>query len=214
MRASAGTASAGSIPASARSAGIEAGAISGLAGLLAFLVLHHVWIVPIWSMAPVGVMMAAGGGAAVGAAYAELQWRRAPRPLAAIGVMLAVAAVLAPAIILAQLRGPVYSIGADGHGILLMSQADALIAFLVDLLGITTLIGGLLGALLGRTRRAAVMTGVAGLALAIGPGHNIPMLGGGSAVPKELGILTVVLGVSSLVLVQQHARRSTRTARG
>ena len=37
-----------------------AGAVAGIAGLLAFLVLHALWIVPIWFILPVGLLVAGG----------------------------------------------------------------------------------------------------------------------------------------------------------
>lgn len=40
---------------------------------MVFLVLHHAWIAPIWFVAPMGAVLASLGGAAVGAAYAELR---------------------------------------------------------------------------------------------------------------------------------------------
>jgi hypothetical protein len=42
-------------------AALIAGASAGIAGLLAFLVLHALWIVPIWFMVPVGLLVAGGG---------------------------------------------------------------------------------------------------------------------------------------------------------
>ena len=42
--------------------------------------------------------------------------------------------------------------------------------------------------------------------LAIGPGHNIPLLGGSAAVPTELAILAIVLAVASIVLVEVDVR--------
>jgi len=62
-----------------------------------------------------------------------------------------------------------------------------------------------LGWQLGRTRRAAAATALAGFVFALGPGHNIPFIGGTSGVPKELSIMGAVLLASSLVLVEGHA---------
>jgi len=58
--------------ASTRAASVRAGVLAAVAGLATFLLLHHLWIVPIWFIAPVGALVAAAGGAAVGAAYEEL----------------------------------------------------------------------------------------------------------------------------------------------
>ena len=195
-----------------RAASIEAGAIAGLAGLAVFLALHHVWIAPIWFIAPVGAAFAASGGAAVGAAYAELRPRIPRRPWTSVWVMAAISAVLAPAIVVAELVGPIYAFGSDGKGVLLVRASEAVIAFVGGLLTTATLTGGLLGAVIGRTRRAIMVTAVAGFGLALGPGHNIPLLGGTSAVTTELAILAAVVGVASIVLVEVEMRRDVQVA--
>ena len=51
------------------------GGVAGLAGLGVFLILHHIWITPIWFVAPAGAVMAPAGGAAMGSSYAELASR-------------------------------------------------------------------------------------------------------------------------------------------
>jgi len=42
-----------------------AGLLSGIAGLLVFLTIHHFWIRPIWFTLPAGWVIAALGGLAV-----------------------------------------------------------------------------------------------------------------------------------------------------
>ena len=189
-----------------RSASIEAGALAGIAGLVVFLVLHHIWIAPIWFVAPMGAVLASLGGAAVGAAYAELRPGLPGRPWTSACVMVLIGATLAPAIVAAEVGGPVYAIGSDGEGVLLMSASEAFSAFVVGLLATATLTGGLLGALIGRTRRAAALTALAGFCLALGPGHNIPLLGGTPAVATELALLAAVAGVAAVVLVSAEAK--------
>ena len=61
-------------------AAVAAGAVAGIAGLGVFLVAHHVWIVPIWFIAPVGVVTAGAAGAVVGASYATLRPHLPRRP--------------------------------------------------------------------------------------------------------------------------------------
>lgn len=63
-------------------AAVAAGAVAGIAGLGVFLLAHHLWIVPVWFIAPVGVVMAGAGGAAVGASYATLRPHLPRRPSA------------------------------------------------------------------------------------------------------------------------------------
>ena len=64
-----------------------AGVLSGIAGLLTFLVIHHFWILPIWFIAPAGLIIAALGGLAVGWSYAEIQ-AGLPRSSGAAGEIL------------------------------------------------------------------------------------------------------------------------------
>ena len=39
-----------------------AGVLSGVAGLMVFLVIHHFWIKPIWFILPLGLVIAGLGG--------------------------------------------------------------------------------------------------------------------------------------------------------
>jgi hypothetical protein len=81
------------------------------------------------------------------------------------------------------------------------------------LLVTATVVGGLVGGWLGRTRRAALATAVAGFIFALGPGHNIPFIGGTPGVGKELAIMTVVTLVAALVLVEGHVWLTVRERR-
>lgn len=201
-----------------RVASLRAGVLAGTAGFATFLLIHHVWIVPIWFIAPAGMLVAAAGGMAVGAAYAELIAYLPRRPWTAIALIVVVGVVLLPAVVIAELRGPMFAIDADGSGTLLVPGAEAAADLVVGLLGTATIAGAGLGWLIAGSRRAAGMMALAAFAFALGPGHNIPLLGGTSAVAKELVILVAVVGVASLVLVEAHARlvrpRSTDTDRG
>ena len=190
-------------------ASIEAGAGAGIAGLLVFLLLHHLWIVPIWFIAPVGAVMAAAGGAAVGAAYGELRPHLPRRPFTTFAVMGLIALVLAPSVVIAELRGPIYEMDRDG-GTLLVPGTQAVADVVVGLLGTSVLMGAALGRLIGRSGRAAGMMALAAFALAIGPGHNIPLLGGTGGVARELLILAAVAAVASPVLVEGEAWRARR----
>jgi hypothetical protein len=193
-----------------RSASIEAGVLAGLVGFAVFLVLHHLWIVPIWMIAPVGTVMAGAGGAAVGAAYGELRPYLPRRPWTSIVVALGIVALLGPSVVLAELRGPIYAMDPSGGGSLLVPASEAIADFVVGLLVTATVAGAVLGWLLGRRRRAAGWMALAGFALAIGPGHNIPLLGATPAVTKELVILAAVTAAASVVLVEIEASRVRR----
>ena len=189
-----------------------AGAVAGIAGLLAFLVLHALWIVPIWFILPIGLLVAGGGGLTVGWAYAELRWRLPRRPWTVPAVVGLIAVILLPAFVLAELQGPVFTVTPAGP---VQTVATPIIVarFCGDLLATATIVGGLAGWWLGRTRRAALATAVAGFVFALGPGHNIPLIGGTPGVGKELAIMTVVIGISALVLVEGHAWLAARERR-
>lgn len=188
-----------------RAASVRAGVLAGLAGLATFLLIHHFWIVPIWFIAPAGALVAAAGGAAAGAAYAELLPHLPRRPWTPIVVIGVVGIVLLPAFVIAEVRGPIFAMGGKGGGTLLVPGAEAAADVVVGLLGTATVAGAGLGWLIARSRRAAGTTALAAFAFALGPGHNIPLLGGTPAVAKELIILAVVVAVASVVLVEAHA---------
>ncbi len=186
-----------------------AGASAGITGLLAFLALHALWIVPIWFILPVGLLLAGSGGLAVGWAYAELKSRLPRRPWTALAVVGMIALILLPAVVLAELHGPVFSVTPAGP-VQTVATSVIVTRFVGELLATATIVGGLAGWWLGHTRRAALATGVAGFVFALGPGHNIPLIGGTPGVGKELAIMTAVTFVSALVLVEGHAWLATR----
>jgi hypothetical protein len=192
----------------ADSAALIAGVLAGIAGLLAFLALHALWIVPIWFILPVGLLVAGGAGVAVGWAYAELRWRLPRRPWTALAVVAIITLLLVPVFLLGKLQAPVFTVTPAGP-VQTVATPIIVLRFVGELLTTATIAGGLVGWWLGRTRRAAVATAVAGFGFALGPGHNIPFIGGTPGVGKELAIIIIVTLVAALVLVEGHARLST-----
>jgi hypothetical protein len=186
-------------------AALIAGVLAGITGLLAFLIVHALWIVPIWFILPIGLLIAGGGGLAVGWSYAELRERLPKRPWTALAIVLLISVILLPALLLAELRQPMFAVSPAGVVNLAIGVPEAVIRFIGELLLTATLTGGLLGWWLGRTRRAAGATAVAGFVFALGPGHNIPFIGGTSGVGKEVAIMAVIIVVSALVLVEGYA---------
>jgi hypothetical protein len=178
-----------------------AGVLSGIVGLTVFLILHQLWIKPIWFILPLGLVIAAAGGLAVGWSYGELLPRLPPRPWTAPALAALIGMILAPSIILAELRTPMFDVSVPG-GLLVISIGRAAAIFILELLVTSTLAGGLSGWLIGHTRRAMLATALAGFIFAIGPGHNIPLIGGTSGVRKELALIGSVILVSALVLVE------------
>lgn len=181
-----------------------AGMLAGAAGLLAFLVIHHLWIKPIWFILPLGLVIAVIGGLAVGWAYGELLPGLPARPWTILAWVALIGLTLLPAILLAQLRPPVFT--RTGENVTLtVSVGRAVFIFVFDLLLMATVIGGLGGWLIGRTRRAAFATALAGFVFALGPGHNVPFLGNQPATGKGIILLIAIVLTASIVLVEGHA---------
>jgi hypothetical protein len=182
-------------------ASLFSGVLAGIAGLLVFLVIHHLWIKPIWFILPIGMVIAMLGGVAVGWAYSELLPRLPDRPWSIIAWTALVGLTLTPAVTLAQLRPPVFS----PTGVLNLDLEGAVVIFFRDLLLTATVTGGLAGWLVGRTRRAVLAMALAGFVFALGPGHNVPFLGNTSATGKGILLLLAVILSASVVLVEVQA---------
>jgi hypothetical protein len=179
---------------------LVAGVIAGVAGLFTFLIIHHFWIRPIWFILPAGLVMAALGGLAVGWSYSEVHTGLPSRPWAAIAFAGLIGLILTPSVLLAQLRAPIldpatFSVP-PGEG------GRAVARFVLELVLPSLLVGAAVGWSLGHTPRAALATAVAGIAFALGPGHNIPFLGHTPAAGKGLILLLAITLVSSILLVE------------
>jgi len=180
-----------------------AGAAAGAAGLLVFLIIHHFWIKPIWFILPPGLVIAALGGLAVGWSYAEIGSALPPRPFTFLVVVALIALSLSPAILLAQTRPALIDIRT---GVIPPGDAGRVIAHVVlEMLLPAVILGGMAGWFLGHTPRAALATALAGLVFALGPGHNVPLLGSTSAVTKGLALLLAITLVSAWVMVEASA---------
>jgi hypothetical protein len=186
---------------------LTAGILAGIAGLLVFLLIHHLWIMPIWFILPFGLIVAALGGLAVGWMYGELLPNLPPRPFTSLTVVVLIAIILLPSILLAELREPLFDISVPG-GQLQVSIGRAILIFVLELLLTATLAGGLVGWLIGRSGQATIATAVAGFIFALGPGHNIPLIGATPGVAKEIVIITAVILISAIVLVEAQAKLS------
>ncbi len=196
-----------------RKASLIAGMLAGVAGLLVFLVIHHLWIKPIWFILPVGLVIAVPGGLAIGWAYSELQPRLPKRPWAIPALVALIGLTLAPAFVIAQLRPPVFT-GSGMNVIANVNVAQAAVIFVRDLLLPAAVIGGLAGWLIGRTKRAALITALAGFVFALGPGHNAPFLGNQPATGKGIILLAAIILASSIVLVEGQAALQHRYSGG
>jgi hypothetical protein len=185
-------------------ASLAAGVLSGVAGLLAFLAIHHLWIVPIWFILLPGLIVAALGGLAIGWAYSEVRAGLPSRPWTHVSFLCLVSVTLAPAIVLAELRPALFD---ATTGDLAPGTSVSRVAghFAGELLFSATIVGGLAGRHLGKTRRAAIATALAGFVFALGPGHNIPLLAGTPGAGKGAILLIAVIAVSTIVLVESES---------
>jgi hypothetical protein len=189
---------------------IVPGVTSGIAGLLTFLVLHHLWIVPIWFILPFGAVVAALGGVAVHRSYDALRASLPARPWAAPALAGVVAVVLLPSFVLAEMGTPLVDVAA---GEIDASPLAVGVAFVLKLFAPTTIAGAVVGWVLGRTRRATQTTALAGFVFALGPGHNIPFFGGTPSLDTELGLMTWSTIAAAVVLVEVDARLARRALR-
>jgi hypothetical protein len=178
-----------------------AGCAAGLTGLLVFLVVHHAWILPIWFIAPGGAAFASVGGILVGRAYAGLKPALPGGIMREASLTAAALAALLPSILIAELRQPLFTVSA-GNPVLALSVAETAMRFILELLLPAALIGAGIGWHVGRSRRSAVSAAIACAIFALGPGHNIPFLGGSPVAGKGIAILIAVISSASFVLVE------------
>ncbi len=191
------------MPLSPTLASLAGGVVASLVGLVVFLAIHHVWIKPIWSVAPVGSLIAAAGGLAVGWAYHEIRAGLPSAPWTWLGVAALMLAILLPAVLLSFTHGPLFDLATatipPGQG------RRVAVRFVLELLLTATAMGALSGWVLGRSPRAMLATAIAGLAFAMGPGHNIPMFGTNPVAFKGLALMLAIVGASSITLVESVA---------
>jgi hypothetical protein len=173
------------------------GAISGIAGLLTFLIVHHFTIRPIWFILPPGLLLAVGGGVAIAWAFELLQ----PRLSANILI-----ASLSLAALLTLTQVPGFLIGSTREPILDMSSATLLPGtgmqaagrFAIDLFLTAAVSGALIGWGLAGSAAAGGRLALAAVAFSIGPGHNIPFFAGTTGAGKMWAIMGLVIFVSAL----------------
>ena len=185
------------------------GIVSGLAGMLTFLIIHHFWISPIWFVLPVGLLIAVLGGMAVGWSYRLIQHRLPQAPFRSLSVMGIVTATLLPAVIFGLFRQPLLDVSLSvNEPVPSVSLGYVLTHIALELLLPAALIGALIGWWRGGNARAAAATGLAGFIFALGPGHNIPIfIGDGRFLAptylyaKSITLLVAPIVISSVVLV-------------
>jgi len=187
------------------STALIAGALSGVVGMLSFLIVHHFWILPIWFIMPFGLVVAVLGGLAVGWAYIEVRPRLPSSSLLRVLVMIAIIAViLAPGVILAEVRAPFFDIQANGEFELVVPMGTVIVRSIIEVVVTAVIVGALVGWWLGRSKQAVVAMALGGFIFVLGPGHNIPLIGGTHGVPKELALMAAIIVPSAVTLVYGH----------
>lgn len=182
-----------------------AGILSGITGLLTFLLIHAAWISPIWFILPVGSLIAGLGGLAVGWAYELLAPGLPAGPWRIPAFFGVITLILLPALVLPHFRSPVFIVTPTGFE-QAVSTAKAVQLFILELVITAALAGGLAGWWVGGSRDAILRTALAGLFFALGPGHNIPLISGNwGAVFKSWGLLAAIIIVSTITLVTAEA---------
>ena len=186
------------------------GMAAGVAGLVTFLVLHAVWIVPIWAVATLGLVVAVLGGAAVSWAYLQVEPHL---PGGHLGRWLAIAGgatlILSPSLVVAWAGEP-YFVVVDGVRVPTGDGSVIAVRFVVEFLAVTTVSGALVGWFVTHTRRGTVAVAVAAFAFALGPGHNLPFFHVATAPDAALTAVLLTLApilVASAVFVAVDALR-------
>jgi len=187
---------------------IHAGVLSGVLGLFVFLVIHHIWIKPIWMIFVPGLLIAVAGGAAIGWAYFYIRASLPARPWNSLAMLAIIIGVLAPGMALSFTHGPLFDLATakipTGQGWAVAAR------FGLELALTSTIAGALIGAWLGGTPVAAASMAVAGLAFALGPGHNIPMFGTNPLAFKGHAIVLFIAVPVAFVLVEGTVLLSRR----
>jgi hypothetical protein len=174
------------------------GIAAGLAGVGTFLIFHAAWIAPIWEVAPIGALLSALGGiATVGALRDVLSPRTRPWRLFAVALAWPWL-LLAPGIITSDL-------GARAD----VSALPRAAMFILVAAGT----GSLLGWLATGRRSAAGSCLLAALVIAIGPGHNVPLLAGSAAFGRGLALLAASFAAAAVALAAADARVARRARR-
>ncbi|MBI2772865.1 MAG: hypothetical protein HYX56_00005 [Chloroflexi bacterium] len=159
---------------------VIAGAIAGGVALVTFVVVHAIWIVPIWGMLMM-LPVAALVGAVAAWPFTEMSARGIlpPAPLDAIFFSFVLLATLVPTEIFAIVNGPIDRYHID-------------IALLLLALALAAPAGAMLGLALTGTFTGAIALGAAALLLSLTLGHNLPFFPLGSPSWEKALSLVVV----------------------
>lgn len=167
-----------------------AGVAAGLAGLLAFLSLHQLLILPIWGVAPLGLPVALLGGLVVAWAFEPLRPRLPANSwLAAFAFSGLLMLTQAASFLVSTLQRPLADFIFLGTRVLPGFERLVYTRAIVEMLVVPVLAGAAIGWRLGRSKQAAGRMALAGLAFALGPGHNTAFFAGVPAAADTLWLL-------------------------
>lgn len=175
------------------------GVLSGIVGLVTFLIIHHFWIEPVWFIFLPGLVLSSIGGMAVGWSFYEIQGGLPAFPWSFLGLSLVILIILLPGFIIAEFTPAPFDL--DGSIAPGYTGGKAALQFFLELILTSAIVGAGIGWFLMGTRSAVISTAVAGIVFALGPGHNIPFLGNTPGVYKGVVLLLVIILISSSTLV-------------
>lgn len=181
-----------------------AGVISGLVGLVTFLIIHAVWITPIWQVAFVGIIIASLAGLVTAQCYNIVKPAKHARPLSWIFVFGATALPLLPGAVLPHLFPPLLE-SENGQVIHPINLPWLISGFFITLLIPAAITGGALGWFITKRRRPAALFSAMGLIMAVGPGHNLPLFGSeasGEQLIKALTLTFVPVALAAFALAE------------
>lgn len=179
---------------------VTAGAIAGGVALIVFVVVHAMWIVPIWGMLSM-IPLAALVGALAAWPLEQMSSRLPPEPVDGIGLALVLLASLVPTALFAVVAGPV-----DQQRITWQSVFVPL--------ALAAPAGAVIGLALTGSAAAAGALAIAALAYALTLGHNLPFFPVGTpGAGKAIALVVLPTLVAGLVFSAVRALALLAAAR-
>ena len=179
------------------------GAASGLTGLIVFLVIHAMWITPIWFIAIIGIVVSISGGLLTGKCY-ELSTRfNTWRPFRSLYVIALVSVTLVPCVLLIQFVPPLLE-AENGEVVHPINVPWVVSGFFLLLLIPSAIVGWISGRILTGNKLSGGLFAIMGLLIALGPGHNLPLFGDatGEQLLKALVLTFVPMAAAAIVLAE------------
>ena len=185
---------------------VAVGLISGLTGLVVFLVMHAIWITPIWFISIIGIIVSAGGGIVTARCYERSTRLRIWRPFSSLYVFSLVGITLLPCVLLIQMVPPLLE-AENGEVVHPVNMPWVVSGFFLLLLIPAATVGWLVGRFLTGSNSSAVLYSSMGLLVALGPGHNLPLFGDatGEQLFKALMLTFTPMAAAAVVMAEGSA---------